>query len=140
MMKEYWQDPVKTREVMKNGFLHTGDLARMDENGFFYLVGRVGDMYISGGENVYPAEVEKTLKTHPDVEDVAVVGVSDQKWGETGHAFVIKKPGSSLKENEMIHFCRGKLAKYKWPRQVTFKKEFPRTSLGKVRKNNLTEV
>ena len=140
MMKEYWQDPVKTEETIKNGYLHTGDLARMDEDGFFYLVGRAGDMYITGGENVYPAEVEKILKTHPDIEEVAVVGISDEKWGETGHAFVIKKPGSSLSDNEVIAICKGKLAKYKWPRKVTFKTQFPRTSLGKVKKDSLKDT
>ncbi len=137
MMKEYWQDPVKTEETIKNGYLHTGDLARIDEDGFFYLVGRAGDMYISGGENVYPAEVEKVLKLHPDIEDVAVVGISDELWGESGHAFVIPTLDSSLTEEAVLAMCHGKLAKYKWPKKVTFKKEFPRTSLGKVRKGEL---
>ncbi len=137
MMKEYWQDPVKTEATIKNGYLHTGDLARIDEDGFFYLVGRAGDMYISGGENVYPAEVEKILKTHPDIEDVAVVGVPDKKWGEIGHAFVIKKPGSSLDNNKVIAICKGRIAKYKWPKKVTFKTEFQRTSLGKIKKKDL---
>lgn len=139
MMKEYWQDPVKTEKTIKNGYLHTGDLARMDEDGFFFLAGRSGDMYISGGENVYPAEVEKVLKDHPDIEDVSVVGVPDNKWGESGHAFVIKKPLARLTEDQVIEVCRGSLAKYKWPRQVTFKKAFPRTSLGKIRKSKLLE-
>jgi fatty-acyl-CoA synthase len=137
MMKEYWQDPVKTEETIKNGYLHTGDLARMDEDGFFYLVGRAGDMYITGGENVYPAEVEKILKTHFAIVDVAVVGVFDEKWSEVGHAFVIKKPESFLSGQDVIAFCQGKLAKYKWPQKVTFKTQFPRTSLGKVKKNDL---
>jgi len=137
MMKEYWQDPVKTEETIKNGYLHTGDLARMDEDGFFYLVGRAGDMYISGGENVYPAEVEKILKLHPDIEDVAVVGMPDETWGETGHAFVIPSPGVSLAKADVIAMCQGKLAKYKWPKKVSFKSEFPRTSLGKVKKGEL---
>ena len=137
MMKEYWQDPVKTNETIKNGYLHTGDLARMDEDGFFYLVGRSGDMYISGGENVYPAEVEKVLKTHPDIEEVAVVGIPDEKWGETGHAFVIKKPSSALRDKDVIALCHGRLAKYKWPQKVSFCMEFPRTSLGKIKKNDL---
>jgi fatty-acyl-CoA synthase len=137
MMKEYWQDPVKTEETIKNGYLHTGDLARMDEDGFFYLAGRAGDMYISGGENVYPAEVEKILKLHPKIEDVAVKGTPDETWGETGHAFVIPVPGASLTRADVIAVCRGRLAKYKWPKQVTFKTKFPRTSLGKVKKADL---
>ncbi len=139
MMKEYWQDPVKTEETIKNGYLHTGDLARMDEDGFFYLVGRAGDMYISGGENVYPAEVEKILKLHPKIEDVAVVGMADKTWGETGHAFVIQSPGSCLTKEDVIAMCHGKLAKYKWPKKVTFKSDFPMTSLGKVRKGELLD-
>jgi len=93
MMKEYWQDPVKTEETIRNGWLHTGDLARVDEEGFFYLVDRARDMYISGGENVYPAEVERILREHPHVEEVAVVGVPDEKWGEVGKAFVIPEMG-----------------------------------------------
>ena len=137
MMKEYWRNPEKTEQTIKNGYLHTGDLARMDEDGYFYLAGRAGDMYISGGENVYPAEVEKTLKTHPDVDDAAVVGVADEKWGESGHAYIIKKPDSQVTEKEIIGFCQGKLAKYKWPRFVTFKQEFPRTPLGKIKKKEL---
>ncbi len=137
MMKEYWQDPVKTEETIKNGYLHTGDMARMDEDGFFYLEGRAGDMYISGGENVYPAEVEKVLKLHPQIEDAAVLGMPDKTWGETGHAFVITSFGSCLTQEDVIALCHGRLAKYKWPKKVTFKSEFPRTSLGKVRKGEL---
>lgn len=137
MMKEYWQDPVKTEETIKNGFLHTGDLAWMDEDGFFYLAGRAGDMYISGGENVYPAEVEKVLKAHPEIEDVAVRGEPHETWGECGHAFVIPKAGAGLTREDVLAACDGSLAKYKWPARVTFKSDFPRTSLGKVRKAEL---
>lgn len=137
MMTEYWHDPVKTEETIKNGYLYTGDRAYMDEDGFFYLMGRSGDMYISGGENVYPAEVEKIIKEHTDIDEVAVVGVPDKKWGEIGHAFVIKKLESALTENEVIDICKGKLAKYKWPQKVTFKTQFPRTFVGKVKKNAL---
>ena len=137
MMKEYWQDPVKTEETIKNGYLRTGDLARMDEDGFFYLVGRAGDMYISGGENVYPPEVEKVLKSHPDIEDAAVVGMPDDTWGEVGHAFVETAEGVVMSEADVINLCKGRLAKYKWPKKVTFKKEFPRTSLGKIQKGEL---
>ena len=137
MMKEYWQDPVKTEETIKNGYLHTGDLAYMDKDGFFFLAGRAGDMYISGGENVYPAEVEKVLKLHPKIEEVAVVGMPDETWGESGHAFVLLSPEVSLTKEDVIALCHDKLAKYKWPKKVTFKSEFPRTSLGKVKKGDL---
>jgi fatty-acyl-CoA synthase len=134
MMKEYWQDPVRTKETIKNGWLHTGDLARMDEEGYFYLVDRAKDMYISGGENVYPVEIERVLREHPDIDDVAVVGVPDDTWGETGHAFIILKSGSFLCPEDVTQFCNGKLARYKWPKKITFCNEFPCTSLGKVRK------
>jgi len=139
MMTEYWQDAERTRETIKDGWLHTGDLARMDEEGYFYLVDRAKDMYISGGENVYPAEVEKVLREHPAVEDVAVVGVPDEKWGEVGHAFVIKKAGRNVSPEEIVAFCDGKLARYKWPKMVSFVPAFPRTTLGKVRKHLLVK-
>jgi fatty-acyl-CoA synthase len=137
MMKEYWQDPVKTEETIKNGYLHTGDMAWMDEDGFFFLAGRAGDVYISGGENVYPAEIEKHLKTHPDIQDVAVRGEPHDTWGECGHAFVIAKPGTCLTEADVRAFCEGALARYKWPARISFCKSFPLTSLGKVRKAEL---
>jgi fatty-acyl-CoA synthase len=139
MMKEYWQDPVRTEETIKNGWLHTGDLARMDEDGYFYLVDRAKDMYISGGENVYPAEVERVLRNHPEIEEAAVVGVPDENWGEVGHAFVICKPGAALRAQEVTSFCDGRLARFKWPKRVTFCKHFPETALGKVRKTVLLE-
>jgi fatty-acyl-CoA synthase len=139
MMKEYWKDPVKTEETIKNGWLHTGDLARMDQDGYFYLVDRAKDMYISGGENVYPAEVERVLKKHPMIDEVAVIGGPDDAWGEVGRAFVILKPGASLGAEEVIAFCEGRLARYKWPKTVTFCETFPRTSLGKVRKGALIQ-
>ncbi len=134
MMKEYWQDPVRTEETIRNGWLYTGDLARRDEEGYFYLVDRAKDMYISGGENVYPAEIEKVLRQHPDIEEVAVVGVADREWGEVGHAFVKVKAGARLLPEAVLAFCEGRLARYKWPRHVSFVEEFPRTSLGKIRK------
>ena len=137
MMKEYWQDPVKTEETIKNGWLRTGDLARMDDDGYFYLVDRAKDMYISGGENVYPAEVEKVLREHPMIEEIAIIGVPDDVWGEVGHAFVILKAGANLQADELISFCNGRIARYKWPKRVTFCDDFPRTTLGKVRKSML---
>lgn len=139
MMKEYWQDPVRTQETIRNGWLHTGDLARKDEEGYYYLVDRARDMYISGGENVYPAEVERLLKQIPDVEDAAVVGIADETWGEAGHAFVIRKTGSTLSEEDIVAFCEGRLARYKCPKKLTFCSSFPRTSLGKVRKQLLVK-
>ena len=137
MMKEYWQDPAKTEETIRNGWLHTGDLAKMDEDGYFYLVDRAADMYISGGENVYPAEVEKKLREHPEIEEIAIVGIPDENWGEIGHAYIIRSTGSDLTEEAVFAFCNGSLARFKWPKKITFVTDFPRTSLGKVRKQLL---
>ncbi|AFM27700.1 class I adenylate-forming enzyme family protein [Desulfomonile tiedjei] len=134
MMKEYWQDPVQTEQIFSGGWLRTGDLARMDDDGYFYLVDRAKDMYISGGENVYPAEVERVLKEHPAVEDAAVVGDFHELWGECGHAFLLLRKDSSLTEDMLIAFCKERLASYKLPRKITFCVSFPRTPLGKVRK------
>ena len=134
VMKEYWQDPEQTERAMGSGYLRTGDLAKKDEDGYFFLVDRSRDMYISGGENVYPAEVERVLRDHPDIVDAAVVGVPDEIWGEVGHAYVILAGNASLSEEDVIAWCRGKLAGYKCPRHVSYREEFPRTALGKVRK------
>ncbi len=140
MMTEYWNDPVRTRETIRDGWLYTGDLARMDEDGYFYLVDRAKDMYISGGENVYPAEVERIIREHPGVEDVAVVGVPDEKWGEVGHAFVIRKKGCKVSEQDILAFCNGKLARYKLPKKFSFVSSLPRTMLGKVKKHLLKQM
>jgi fatty-acyl-CoA synthase len=137
MMKEYWQDPVRTEETIRNGMLYTGDLARTDQEGYYFLVDRARDMYITGGENVYPAEVERILREHPDIEDIAVVGVPDERWGEVGQAFVIPKKDSDLAADGLIGFCKKRMAKFKCPKKVVFCQEFPRTSLGKVRKREL---
>ena len=139
MMSEYWQDPDRTRETIRDGWLYTGDLARMDEDGYFYLVDRARDMYISGGENVYPAEVEAVLREHPGVEDIAVVGIPHEKWGEAGKAYIIAKNGANLSIEQVIDYCRGRLAPYKWPREIVFSKDFPRTPLGKVKKRLLVD-
>ncbi|MDZ7699601.1 MAG: AMP-binding protein [Deltaproteobacteria bacterium] len=126
MMKEYWQDPVRTEETIKNGWLHTGDLARMDEEGYFYLVDRARDMYITGGENVYPAEVEKVLMEHRGIEEVAVAGIPDPVWGESGVAFVIlRKETQRLDPSEILTVCDGKLAAYKRPKKWYFVRSSP---------------
>ncbi len=134
LLTAYWRGEAQTEETMRHGWLHTGDLARVDEDGYFYLVDRVRDMYISGGENVYPAEIERVLKTHPDIEDAAVIGVLDETWGEVGHAFIIPRRGAGLSVEEIISFSQDRLARYKCPHKVTFVRDFPRTALGKVRK------
>lgn len=133
-MKEYWQDPELTEKVMSGGWLRTGDLARRDEDGYYYLVDRVKDMYISAGENVYPAEVERILSAHPDVVEVAVVGVPDEAFGEVGYAFVMAREGASLDRELLADWARERLAGYKVPRYVSVVDDFPRTALGKVKK------
>jgi fatty-acyl-CoA synthase len=137
MMKEYWQDPVRTEETIRNGMLYTGDLARTDEEGYYFLVDRARDMYITGGENVYPAEVERILREHPDIEDIAVVGVPDERWGEVGQAFVITSEASNFSAEDLTAYCRKRMAKFKCPKKVVVCEKFPRTSLGKVRKREL---
>ncbi len=137
MMKEYWQDPEQTDATIKNGFLHTGDLAYVDQDGYYYLVDRVDDMYISGGENVYPAEVETVLREMEGIDDIAVVGVPDETWGATGHAFILPQKGCRVELTHVQQFCHERLARFKIPKQMSFVKELPRTALGKVRKNEL---
>ncbi len=139
VMKEYWRDPKRTDSAMSGAWLHTGDLGRCDEDGYYYLMDRARDMFISGGENVYPAEVERVLKQHSDVEEAAVLGMPDSKWGETGYAFVILSESSLLTGAELLEYCKQGLAAYKVPRRIAFMEEFPRTPLGKVRKFLLLE-
>lgn len=139
VMKEYWRDPARTEEALRGGWLHTGDLGRQDEDGYYYLVGRAKDMFISGGENVYPAEVERVLEQHPAVAQAAVVGVPHPRWGEVGVAFVVMRGGQALKAEELISFCRQRLAAYKLPKRIHQVAELPRTPLGKVRKFLLLE-
>lgn len=139
MMTEYWRDPVRTEETIVNGWLHTGDLARRDKDGYFYLVDRAKNMYISGGENVYPAEVERVLRTIPGIAEAAVIGVPDDTWGETGHAFIVKKPEAEISVEQLNDFLKDRLAKFKWPRTYSFHENFARTSLGKIRKGVLRD-
>ena len=139
MMKEYWQDPEQTDATIKNGYLHTGDLAYVDQDGYYYLVDRVDDMYISGGENVYPAEVEAVLREMKNIDDIAVVGVPDEIWGSAGHAFVIPKKKCALDLAGLQQHCHERLARYKIPKHMSLVKELPRTALGKVRKTELRQ-
>jgi fatty-acyl-CoA synthase len=134
IMSGYWNRPELTAETLREGWLHTGDLARMDEEGYIYIVDREKDMYISGGENVYPAEIEKVLFTHPKVFDAGIVGVSDIKWGEVGKAFIVLKPGETMTQTEVLEFLKGKIAKYKIPKYVEFVGELPKTPSGKIQK------
>jgi fatty-acyl-CoA synthase len=133
----YWNRPEATIEAIVDGWLHSGDAARYDEEGFYYIVDRWKDMFISGGENVYPAEVENVIYQHPAVAEVAVIGVTHPKWQEVGMAVIVIKAGNTLTGEEIIDFCQGKLARYKIPKSVVFTTELPRTAAGKVLKGEL---
>ncbi|GAB6161765.1 long-chain fatty acid--CoA ligase [Desulfothermus naphthae] len=137
VMSGYWNMPEKTAEALRNGVLHTGDLGYQDEEGYFYIVDRAKDMYRSGGENVYPAEIEKVLAGHPKIENVAIIGVPDAKWGETGMAFIVVKKGETLTKEEIYDFLEGKIARYKYPRHIKFIDELPMTASGKIKKVEL---
>jgi fatty-acyl-CoA synthase len=140
LMQGYWNRPEATKEAFAGGWFHTGDLARMDEDGDLYIVDRKKDMFISGGENVYPAEVENAIYEMAQVSEAAVIGVRDEKWGEVGRAIVVPKAGESLTETEIIDFVKGRLAKYKVPKDVVFVNQLPRNAAGKVLKNVLRET
>jgi fatty-acyl-CoA synthase len=133
----YWNRPEATAEAIVDGWLHSGDAAMFDEEGFYYIVDRWKDMFISGGENVYPAEVENVIYHHPAVAEVAVIGVPHPKWQEVGRAVVVVKEGHELTEQEVIDYCQEKLAKYKIPKSVRFLDALPRTAAGKVLKREL---
>ena len=135
----YWQKPEATREALQGGWFRTGDLARVDEDGYYYIVDRKKDMVISGGENVYPAEVEQTLHRHPAIADVAVIGTPDERWGEAVTAVVVRKADAQLAEAELIAWTRERLAHFKCPRVVSFVDELPRTATGKVLKRELRQ-
>jgi fatty-acyl-CoA synthase len=137
VMSGYWNSQDLTEEVIKDGWLHTGDLAKVDEEGFVYIVDRKKDMFISGGENVYPAEIEKVLFDHPKILDAAVVGVEDKRWGEVGKAYIVVKEGQSIKAEEIYEFLKDKLAKYKIPKYIEFTEKLPKTASGKIKKRLL---
>jgi fatty-acyl-CoA synthase len=137
VMQCYYKDPEATREAIKHGWLYTGDLAKVDEEGYFYIVDRKKDMIVSGGENIYPREIEEVLMRHRAITDVAVVGVPHQTWGETVKAFVVPKEGEKITEKEVIDFCKKYLASYKKPTQVAFVSSIPRNPSGKALKKIL---
>lgn len=135
VMHGYWGDPAKTREAIdEGGWMHTGDLATMDAEGYVNIVGRIKDMVIRGGENIYPREIEEFLYRHPQVQDVQVVGVPDQKYGEELCAWIIAKPGTQPTEDDIRAFCKGQIAHYKVPRYIRFVTSFPMTVTGKIQK------
>ena len=133
----YWNNKEATEKSFVDGWLKTGDAAQMDDEGFIYIVDRQKDMYISGGENVYPAEVENVIYQLPEIAEAAIIGVPDKKWGETGKAFIALKPDSNLSEESIINHCLKNLAKFKIPATVEFIDALPRNATGKVLKRNL---
>ena len=136
----YWNNPAATAQVLDaEGWFHTGDLARCDEDGFFYIAGRSKEMIISGGVNIYPAEIEKELLDHPAIAEVSVMGTTDEKWGEVPVAFVALKSGASTSDLELIEFLRPRINKIKLPRQVIFIEALPRNAYGKVLKLELQD-
>jgi acyl-CoA synthetase (AMP-forming)/AMP-acid ligase II len=137
VMKGYWRNPQATAEAIRDGWLHTGDVGSMDAAGYLFILDRSKDMIISGGENIYPREIEEVIIRHPAVREVAVVGVPDPKWGEAVKAIVVAKPGTILTEEAVIAWCQEAIASYKKPKSVDFVAELPKNNYGKVLKREL---
>ncbi|MBV9367422.1 MAG: AMP-binding protein [Solirubrobacterales bacterium] len=141
VMRGYWNDPERTADAIDaRRWMHTGDLATMDDQGYVRIVGRIKDMVIRGGENVYPREIEEFLYTHPAIADVQVIGVPDERYGEELMAWIILRPGASLTDDDVKEFCRGQIAHFKIPRYVKLVDSFPMTVTGKVQKFKMREV
>ena len=136
----YWDNPEASAETLVDGWVHTGDIALRDEEGFYYIVDRKKDMFISGGENVFPVEVEKVLAAHPGVAEVAVVGVPDPTWGEVGKAFVVARPGAGPDPAEIISFAAERLGRYKVPKYLEMVEDLPKSAVGKVLKKDLRQL
>jgi fatty-acyl-CoA synthase len=141
VMRGYWNDPERTAEAIDSArWMHTGDLATMDDDGYVRIVGRIKDMIIRGGENVYPREIEEFLYTHPDVADVQVIGVPDERYGEELMAWIVTRAAVALTEDDVRDFCRGQIAHFKIPRYIKFVDSFPMTVTGKVQKFKMREA
>jgi long-chain acyl-CoA synthetase len=140
VMKGYWKKAEETASAIRDGWFYTGDIARMDEDGYFYIVQRKKDMIIVSGYNVYPNEVEEVLFTHPAVVEAAVIGIPDEYRGEAVKAFVVLKPGQQVTTEELIEFCQARLAKYKVPSSIEFTASLPKTGVGKVLRRTLREM
>jgi acyl-CoA synthetase (AMP-forming)/AMP-acid ligase II len=137
VMKGYWRNPEATAETIVNGWLHTGDMGYMDDNGYLFIMDRSKDMIISGGENIYPREIEEVLIRHSAVREVAVIGIPDPKWGEAIKAVIAQVPEKSVTEKELIDFCKDNIASYKKPKSVDFVDELPKNNYGKILKRQL---
>lgn len=140
-MLGYWSQPERTREAIDaDGFMHTGDLATIDAHGYVNIVGRIKDMVIRGGENLYPREIEEFLYTCPNVLDVQVVGVPDKQFGEELCAWIVVRPGAALDDDAVRAFCQGRIAHYKVPKYIRFVDSFPTTVTGKIRKYLIRQI
>jgi len=139
VMRGYWNNPEATAATLRNGWLHTGDIGYLDDDGYLFITDRKKDMIISGGSNIYPREVEEVICRHPAVYEVAVIGVPDPKWGETVKALVVARPGTSLTEAEIVEHCRTHLASYKKPQSVELLHALPKNAYGKILKRELRE-
>jgi fatty-acyl-CoA synthase len=140
-MKGYWGDAQKTQESIIDGWMHTGDLGVIDEQGYVMVIGRAKDMIIRGGENIYPREIEEYLMKHPNVADAQVVGINDEFFGEEVCAWIkLKDAGLGTKHEDFFTYCAGQIAHYKVPRYVRFVTEYPLTVTGKVRKNEIRHI
>lgn len=136
----YYNNPEATEQAMRFGWFHTGDLGHVDEQGFVYITGRASDMYISGGSNVYPREIEEALLTHPSIVEACVVGMPHEKWGECGVAVLVLAEGAQATESELLALLDGKLARYKWPTRFAFWSELPKSGYGKVVKRDVKRL
>ncbi|MGB5617205.1 MAG: AMP-binding protein, partial [Desulfobacterales bacterium] len=139
VMTGYWNKSDATAETLVDGWLHTGDIAQMDAEGYFYIVDRKKDMIISGGYNVYPRDIEEVFFEHPKVQEATAIGIPHPKRGEAVKVFIVLKEGATATQEEMIAFCNEKLAKYKWPTEVEFRTELPKSNVGKVLKKELRQ-
>jgi fatty-acyl-CoA synthase len=137
VMQGYWRQPEASAEALRGGWFHTGDMATLNEDGYFLIVDRTKDIIVTGGENVSSLEVEKAILAHPAVLEAAVIPVPDEKWGEVPRALVVLKPGAAATESDLIEFCRSRLAHYKCPRSFDFVASLPKTATGKILKKHL---
>jgi fatty-acyl-CoA synthase len=140
VMRGYWGRPEATAAVLTGGWLRSGDVGTTDEDGYVSVVDRIKDVIISGGENIYPAEVENALLSHPAVADCGVIGIPDGRWGEVGRAVVVLRGGENASESDILDFLDGRLARYKIPKSVHFTSGLPRTATGKILKKQLRET
>jgi len=138
-MKGYWNNPQETKLALRNGWLYTGDIATMDKDGYLYIVGRIKDMIIVGGYNIYPAEIEEVLYAHPAISEAVVYGIPDYYRGEAVKASIVLKHQMIVTEEEIINWCQERLAKYKYPRLIDFRETLPKSSVGKILRRELVQ-